>query len=194
MKDISPSPAESAMSMDRVAVVGPIGVGKSVLAQRLGTLLQVRVYDFDDLYWRRDRERLPEDEWAALLDKILGEQRWILDGFPLSVSEEPLERADTVLFLDLPRRTSIFSVVRRELTRRSRSRNGSAQRARMFNALLFRWIWRFPVDHRPDLLRALSGNRSQRVVIFRSRREVRRFLGSVEKSVARAGDPPASGR
>jgi len=194
LKDISPSPAESARSMDRVAVVGPIGVGKSVLAQRLGTLLQVRVYDFDDLYWRRDRERLPEDEWAALLGKILGEQRWILDGFPLSVSEEPLERADTVLFLDLPRRTSIFSVVRRELTHRSRSRNGSAQRARMFNALLFRWIWRFPVDHRPDLLRALSGNRSQRVVIFRSRREVRRFLGSVEKSVARAGDPPASGR
>jgi adenylate kinase family enzyme len=119
-------------------------------------LLQVRVYDFDDLYWRRDRERLPEDEWAALLGKILGEQRWILDGFPLSVTEEPLERADTVLFLDLPRRTSIFSVVRRELARRSRSSNGSAERARMFNDCFFRWIWvsRSP---RPESSRALSG-------------------------------------
>jgi adenylate kinase family enzyme len=180
--------------MDRVAVVGSIGVGKSVLAQRLGALLQVRVYDFDDLYWRRDRERLPADEWAALLGKILGERRWILDGFPLSVTVEPLDRADTVLFLDLPRWTSIFSVVRRELTRRSRSRNRSQERARMFNALLFRWIWRFPIDHRADLLGALSRNRSQQVLIFRSRREVRRFLSSVEQSVARAGNPPASGR
>lgn len=180
--------------MDRVAVVGSIGVGKSVLAQRLGALLDVRVYDFDDVYWRRDRERLPEDEWAALLGKILGMQRWILDGFPLSVTKEPLDRADTVIFLDLPRRTSVFSVLRRELARVSRSRTRSPERARMFNALLFRWIWRFPVDHRPELLRALSRNRSQRVVIFRSRREVRRFLSSVERSLARDGNPPPSGR
>src|SRR5438067_1187417 len=121
--------------MNRIAVVGAIGVGKSVLAQRLGALLRMRVYDFDDVYWRRDRERLPEPEWESLLQRILGGERWILDGFPLSVTLEPLDRADTILFLDLPRRTSIISVVRRQLALVWRSRNTASERPRMFNAL-----------------------------------------------------------
>lgn len=112
--------------MNRIAVVGAIGVGKSVLAHRLGTLLHVSVYDFDELYWRRDRERLPESEWESLLRGILGERRWICDGFPLSVTAEPLELADTVIFLDLPRWTSIVSVFRREVARRLHSRNRSS--------------------------------------------------------------------
>lgn len=169
--------------MNRIAVVGAIGVGKSVLAQRLGTLLHVRVYDFDELYWRRGRERLQESEWESLLRGILGERRWICDGFPLSVTAEPLELADTVIFLDLPRWTSIVSVFRREVARRLPSRNRSSKRTRMFNALLFEWIWRFPEDHRPDLIQALSRTRSQRVVILRSRREVRRFLSSIGLNV-----------
>jgi adenylate kinase family enzyme len=172
-------------SMDRIAVVGAIGVGKSVLAQRLGLLLGLPVYDFDAIYWRRDRERLPEAEWESLLRKILGQGRWILDGFPLSVTREPIEHANTVLFLDLPRRTSTVSVIRRRLTRMSYRRHGtSAESRRMFNALLFRWIWAYPKDYRPELLAALSTTRAQHVLVFRSRRQVRRFLASVEREIA----------
>jgi hypothetical protein len=52
----------------------------------------------------------------------------------------------------------------------------------MFNLQLFRWIWTFPEDHRPDFLRLLASQPPEkRVVILRRRGEVEPFLAELER-------------
>ena len=50
----------------------------------------------------------------------------------------------------------------------------------MFEAQLFRWIWRFPRENRPHLLEQLAApSLVGKAIILRNRRDVRRFLHSL---------------
>ena len=51
--------------MRRIAVVGPGGAGKSVLATRLGAELGIPVTHLDVLYWRANWEPAPREEAVA---------------------------------------------------------------------------------------------------------------------------------
>jgi hypothetical protein len=73
--------------------------------------------------------------------------------------------------------------VRRRIQQAWRLPPGVAEGCRpMFNRQLFRWIWTFPEDHRPDFLRLLASQPPEkRVVIVRRRGEVESFLAELER-------------
>jgi adenylate kinase family enzyme len=98
--------------------------------------------------------------------------------------EHRVARADTVVFLDLPRRSCYAGIVRRRLRHRGLvdRQHGVVDR---INLGLLRWIWRFRRDARPRIL-AILGRHSHetRVVVLRSRRDVARFLDAASPSAA----------
>jgi adenylate kinase family enzyme len=85
--------------------------------------------------------------------------RWILDGnFLQQGADDPrFARADTVFFLDLPRRTCLRRVLWRLVRDRWRSRpdlpDGASEG---FDLALLSWIWRYPHADRPRVLRLLE--------------------------------------
>jgi adenylate kinase family enzyme len=167
--------------MRRISIVGATAVGKSTLAERLGTLLGLPAYHLDALYWRPGWVRTSDEEWGELVRDLVARDRWIIDGGFTDSMRMRFEAADTLIFVDLPRRVSFASVVRRRLLHSVRPAPGTAQGCRpMFNLRLLRWIWTFPQDHRPVILEALSDYASGRnVVHLRSRADVRRFVRSL---------------
>ncbi|MCS2160458.1 AAA family ATPase [Scandinavium sp. H11S7] len=65
----------------RINVVGTSGVGKSTLARRLATQLNVPYIEMDTLYWRPDWQGTPDDELFARLEEVLAvSEGWVLDG------------------------------------------------------------------------------------------------------------------
>jgi adenylate kinase family enzyme len=181
--------------LQRIAIIGPSATGKSTLARRLGSLLGIPVYHLDALYWRPAWVATPDDEWDATLQRIVAADRWIVDGNFTASIQRRLEAADTVIFLDLPRRVSLLAVVRRRIQQLWRLPPGVAEGCRpMFNLRLFRWIWTFPKDHRQAFLQMLERQPPEKqVLILRSRRDVRRLVASVEAGLAsgalgRSGD------
>lgn len=167
--------------MRRIAIVGATAVGKSTLAERLARLLDLPAYHLDSLFWRPGWLPTPEDEWDELLHRLVAGERWIIDGGFTQSMRMRFEAADTLIFLDLPRRVSFASVFRRRLLYGARPAPGMAQGCRpMFNLRLLRWIWTFPEDHRPVIVRALADYGDGRNVIHvKSRRELRRFISSL---------------
>jgi adenylate kinase family enzyme len=171
--------------MDRIVIIGPSATGKSTLARRLGSMLDIPVYHLDALYWRPGWDPSPEDEWRATLERIIASERWIADGNFTASLRERVAAADVVVFLDLPRRSSYVGVVRRRIEQfRELPAGVAAGCPPMFNLRLFRWIWTFHSDHRPLYLRLLAEQPSTKtVLILRSRRDVHDFLASVEERV-----------
>jgi adenylate kinase family enzyme len=106
----------------------------------------------------------PEAEWQAELNARADEDAWVIDAMKLSILEHRVARADTVVFLDLPRRSCYLGLLQRRKWRRD-----------IANPQFLRWIWRFPRDARPRVY-AILERASADVVVLRSRREVRRFL------------------
>jgi len=167
--------------MRRIAIVGATAVGKSTLAERLATRLDLPAYYLDSLFWRPGWLPTPEQEWEQLLRQLVAGERWIIDGGFTASMRMRFEAADTLIFLDLPRRVSFTSVIRRRLLHAVRPAPGMAQGCRpMFNLRLLRWIWTFPEDHRPVIMQALSDYAEGRNVIhLKSRGELRRFVSSL---------------
>ena len=167
--------------VERVVILGAAGAGKSELAMDLSRRTGLPVVHLDRLFWRRGWTPAPRDEALRALAAAVRRDRWILDGNFLEAGEQDarLERADTVVFLDLPRRTCLWRVLKRLLRDRGRSRADLPEGCEEgIDLPLLRWIWSYPRAERPRVLALLDriAGRGVRVHRLSSRAEVRRFL------------------
>jgi adenylate kinase family enzyme len=167
--------------VQRIAIIGPGGAGKSTLARRLGARLGLPVIHLDAEHWQPGWVPTPLDEWEAKVRELASGERWIIDGNYGGTLHLRLAAADTIIFLDFPRTICLWRVLRRQLRYRGRSRpdmtEGCPERISPGFAA---WIWRYPRSHRPRVLTAMrSLGAHARHVILRSSREVEAFVGSL---------------
>lgn len=163
--------------MRRILVIGAGGAGKSTLAARLARCLALPLVHLDALYWRAGWEPTPADEWRATVERLVSGERWIMDGNYSGTLPQRLARADTVVYLDLPRHVSLWRVLLRRIRHRGRSRPDMAVGCpERLTWEFVTWIWSYPRTRRPRIL-ALLGElpRTTRVVVLRTAREVERF-------------------
>lgn len=105
--------------------MGTSGAGKSTLARALAKRLSVPYVELDAFMHQPGWQPRPDAEFMALVEKATAESQpgWVVDGnYRRFVIEGPVwKRADTVVWLDLPRRTVmrrvIVRTVRRAVTR-----------------------------------------------------------------------------
>ena len=170
--------------MERVAIVGAAGAGKSVFAERLARRTGLPVVHLDPLFWRDGWTRAPRDEAVHALTAAIRGDRWIVDGNFLEAGEEDrrFDRADTVIFLDLPRRTCLWRVLTRRVRDRGRSRPDLPDACQEgFDLPLLRWIWSYSASERPRVLALLERLAQRGVDIhqLRSPSEVQRFVDTL---------------
>jgi adenylate kinase family enzyme len=108
--------------------------------------------------------------------------RWILDGNFLAERDggwdARFDRADTVIFVDLPRRTCLWRVVKRVVRERGRSRPDlPAGCSEGLGLSVLRWIWSYPSEDRPRVL-AILDRLDERVAVhhLRSESAVQQFV------------------
>lgn len=82
--------------MGRVVIIGPGASGKSTLARQLGEITGLRVIELDKLFWQPGLLETPRHRWADLLQELIGESEWIMDGDlgPYDAIEVRLRAAD----------------------------------------------------------------------------------------------------
>jgi adenylate kinase family enzyme len=167
--------------MRRIAIVGPGGAGKSILARRLGERLGLPVVHLDAEHWRPGWVETPAEEWAEKVRALARGERWIIDGNYGGTMEIRFAAADTIVFLDFPRRICLWRVLRRQLRYRGRSRPDMTEGCPERISLPFvRWIWEYPRTRRPGVLaRMRTAGAHARHVVLRSPREVEAFVASL---------------
>ena len=101
----------------RISVVGNSGSGKTTLAAAAAARLGVPHVELDALFHQPGwTEREPDDFRAVVAAATTGDG-WVACGNYSLVREALWERADTVVWLDLPRPTVMVQVVRRTVRR-----------------------------------------------------------------------------
>lgn len=115
----------------RVSVVGCSGSGKSHLARRIAARLDAPHLELNSVYHQADWTPLPEAEFLAHVHEFTAGDTWVTDGNYSEVTPAIWARADTVVWLDLPRATVMRQVTVRTLRRvvtREQLWNGNRER------------------------------------------------------------------
>jgi adenylate kinase family enzyme len=174
--------------MQRVAVVGPGGAGKTTFATELARRTGLPAIHLDRHYWRPGWVETERDEWRRVQERLLDRDGgWIVDGNYSATIDVRFERADTVIVLAPPRLRCIARALRRTLRNHGRAVQAEGCPERVDVAFL-RWIWNYQRRSRPRIDDALRRHRDHLDVFeLRSAREARAFLDRVA-----AGDPPGA--
>jgi adenylate kinase family enzyme len=167
--------------VQRIAIVGCGGSGKSMLARQLATTLDLPLTHLDAIYYDQDWNPLPQEEFATRQEKLVVEPQWIIEGNYASTLPIRLTAADTVIFLDLPALTCLRGI----LQRRWRYRGGQHHAVGVYDRLTWnfvRYIWRYRRDMAPRV-RALINQHatSARVTTVTSRRQARRLVAQLTR-------------
>jgi adenylate kinase family enzyme len=135
----------------RVSVVGNSGSGKSTLARRIATAIGAPYVELDAIHHLPGWEPIDRREFERKVEEATAGDTWVVDGnYRSMVAEGPVwRRADTVVWLDLPRRQVMRQVTARTLRRlltREELWNGNREPLRNLyrwdpHRSIIRWAW-----------------------------------------------------
>ncbi len=170
-----------------ICVVGTSGSGKSYVAEALARLLDLRYVCNDALIWGPNWQPVARDDRLVAFEAATREPGWVCDGNLGSSAEDQLllERCDTIVWLDLPRREVHWQIAVRTIRRawtREPLWHGNVERWRTLftrDSMIW-WSIKTFARRRRSYERLFEDERyADRVrVRLRSREEVNRWLSS----------------
>jgi adenylate kinase family enzyme len=143
--------------MDRIAIVGCSGGGKSTLARALGVRLGLPVVHLDTLFWKPGWVESDLASFRSAVDAAACGERWVMDGNFTSASRLRFQRADTIVWVDQPRLVCLWRAVWRAVTAFGRVRADLAPGCpERIDLAFYRYIWSWERVTRPKMEQAIA--------------------------------------
>jgi adenylate kinase family enzyme len=158
--------------------------------------------ELDAVFHQPNWEPLERELFRATVAEFVAGDGWVVDGNYSAVSDLVWKRADTVVWMDLPRRQIMRQLAARTLRRmvtRTELWNGNTESMRNLLRLdpeqsILRWAW---TQHDKYVKRYGAAqhdpaNRHLTFVRLRSRAEAAQFVASLAAGATQAAAPPAN--
>lgn len=169
-------------------MIGCSGSGKTTTARVIADRLRLRYLELDSVFHQPGWVPRPDDELRSVITEFTRAKHWVIDGNYVShgVGDVVWPLADTIVWMDPPRRTVMWRVIRRTLRRvitREELWNGNREPwsnlwSRRPDKNIIRWAWtRFP-HYRQRYEAALADGSWDHLEVhrLRSRREAQQFV------------------
>jgi len=164
--------------MKRVAVIGPPGAGKSTFAKALASKTGLPLIHLD--YYHLDSKHdYPHnhDAWNKLVLELAEQDEWIMEGNYGATYNERFNRADTIIYLDCPRRTAIASILKRRIKYHHKPRTEMPEDWKeKFDWGFIKYAWKFPGASTDKIKAHLHEQPTNKVVILKSREEAENYI------------------
>ena len=169
--------------MEKIVIIGSAGVGKSTLARDLGFILQINVVHLDRIFWEPGWKEKPRDVRIEILQELVRERQWIIEGTYLGSSEPRLNAADAIIFLDIHPALCLKRIFKRHYEYRGYSRRdipeGCYDKLSLFRILK---VLGFPFKGKRELKQMLLLHElgSKHIIRLSSKKEAEDFLALVD--------------
>jgi adenylate kinase family enzyme len=110
--------------INKLYILGTSGSGKSKLADKLSKILKIKIFNLDDIFWLKKYTKKRDfyqrkKKLKALLKK---NQEWIIEGVFTDWSKEAIQKANMLIWIDLPKRILSYRIFKRYLKRRNQKK------------------------------------------------------------------------
>ena len=106
----------------KIHIIGCSGSGKTYLAKALSDKYNMPHFDLDDIQWDNNADgygvKMPIEKRAELLNNILKNDSWIIEGVYYAWVGKCFEDADKIYVLDVPKRVYTYRIIKRALKRK----------------------------------------------------------------------------
>lgn len=156
----------------KIIVIGCSGAGKSTFSRRLHEITKIDLYNLDTLYWKRDGSHIQRSELIEKQERIIGGDKWIIDGNFRNTLEMRIRNADLIFFFDLPTEVCINGAV-------TRGERPELPFKLPVNDELIDFIKDFNTDVKPKILELFEKYNSN-VITFKSHRQADDYLYKIK--------------
>lgn len=163
--------------MKKIAVLGCPGAGKTTFSRKLHALTELPLHHLDLIWHKPDRTNIPREEFDRILQEIIREENWIIDGNYSRTVETRIAACDTVFLFDLPTEECLQGAI----SRIGKERPDMPWTEKELDPQFKQWIIDFSDKELPktyELLRKYEDGKN--VVIFKSRKEADQYIENLK--------------
>ena len=158
--------------MKKIIVIGCPGSGKSTFSRALHILTGLPLYHLDLMYWNDDKTIVDKKIFLDRLNDVLNLDEWIIDGNYISTMESRIQKCDTIVFLDYHVDVCLDGIK----TRVGNKRSDMPWIENEIDQKFIKYIERYNLDVRPNVLELLNKYSDKNIYIFKNRNESNEFL------------------
>lgn len=162
----------------KIRIIGCSGSGKTYFAKRLSEKYNIPYFDLDNIQWDDSQNsygvKMPIEKRDQLLNDILQQPNWIIEGVYYAWVQRSFEEADTIYVLDMPKWLYEFRIIKRFLQRKIGLEKGKKETVKSVYNLL-KWTDTFQNKNMKEIVKILKVH-SSKVVYIKSKREIDKIL------------------
>jgi adenylate kinase family enzyme len=166
--------------MNKIVIIGSPGAGKSTLARKLYSILNIKVVHLDRIFWQPGWKEKPRGTRIDILQERVRIKQWIIEGTYLSSSEPRLNAADTIIFLDIAPSLCLWRIFKRHLNHGRILRDIPEGCKDKLNLIRVLKVLVFPFRGRRTLKQKLRKFPPEKVIWLRSDKDIENFLMKIE--------------
>ncbi len=168
-------------NIKRIAIIGNAGSGKSTLAQKLSQILRLPVYHLDKYFWKPNWTQPDPEEYKKIHNELCDQEEWITDGMNLRLLDYRIQRADVIIFLDIPRFTCLLRITKRAIKYYGQERPTGAhkcpERINWAFIKFLKWAWDFKANYRPKIYELLNAYKNtKKIYVLKNQQEIDQCL------------------
>ena len=162
----------------KIHIIGCSGSGKTYLAKALSKKYNTPHFDLDDIQWDNNAGgygvKMPVEKRTELLNNILENEDWIIEGVYYAWVGKCFEDADKIYVLDIPKRVYTYRIIKRAIKRKLGFERGKKETLKSVYNLL-KWTDTFQNKNMVEIRKILTKYPSK-TVLLKSKRDVENIL------------------
>lgn len=126
----------------RIAVVGVSASGKSIFSRELGGRINIPVTYVDAIMWKPGWNYIGDEATVSKLIEISQKPEWIIEGY-IEKGARPavFQNADSIVYLDYPRRIAAWRYIKRWWKHRKNARPELEGSPEKFSFKFLKLVW-----------------------------------------------------
>lgn len=145
----------------KIHIIGGSGSGKTFLAKKYSKEYNIPHYDLDDVMWDNKSDmygvKRSLDERKKILNQILENEDWIIEGVYYKWCKECFASADKIYLLNVPRYKYRFRIIKRFVLRKLKIEKGNRKKETLKSLIdLLKWADNYQKEDMVEIRKLLE--------------------------------------